>query len=63
MHLQVTESCMRGRWEAEGEKDGKLGGGMTEICGEEGRNDVETAYILDAQHMDAYMHANIPTHR
>ena len=36
---------------------------MMEICGRRGGNDVETACILDAQHMDAYMHANIPTHR
>ena len=27
---------MGGRWEAEGEEDGKLGGGMTESSGEEG---------------------------
>ena len=35
MHLQVTESWLGGRWEAEGKEDGKLGGGMTENCGEE----------------------------
>ena len=34
---------------------------MTESSGEEGGNDVETACILDAQHIDAYM--CIPTHK